>query len=237
LSHVKIAVVTYTTDFKHPMLQYFTESLKYWNWPEPHILGGESVWMGHPHKMNLTKAYLPKLKSQGYTHCLFSDGWDVICCGPFDKVVEMCQSYERVGNYAAFISADAGCWTHANLSTDMFPPINSRWKYVNSGGYLGHIDYLIDVLLKDCELETVNDQWFLSKKWVEGPEGLYLDADCEIFQCLSKCDRDLFEIDGIKNDMVRNKETGTNPVLIHGAGQVDMSWVPFFGQNKWKLQR
>ena len=105
----------------------------------------------------------------------------------------------------------------------MFPDVGTRWKYVNGGGWMGEIDFLLDVLLRDSERELWNDQFWLSKKWIAQTPGVKLDFDCRVFQCLSQVPRECFVVEG---EQVVNLENGTKPLLIHGAGGTDMSWVP-----------
>ncbi len=212
---MNLGVVTYTTDFQHPAVKYLIESMRHWKWPEPVIVGGGISFMGHIGKMRDVKTELPKMKARGFTHALYTDAWDVVCTGPFEEIRDFT---------GALLSADAGCWSdQGNVEPHMFPDTGTRWKYVNGGGWMGEIDFLLDVVLKDSERELWNDQFWLSKKWFNSTPGLLLDSKCEVFQCLSQTPRESLTVEG---ERVVNLETGTKPLLIHGAGGTDMSWVP-----------
>lgn len=214
----KVAVVLYTTIAGWPAIEYLTDSMKHWGWPDPVMLEGDGVFRGHMGKMLTVKYKLPELRGQGYTHVLYTDCWDVVCSGPWEELLATSDLWET----GALLSADAGNWSTVGLENDKFPDVG-RFRYVNGGGWIGGVEFLVDRLFCNCEEEQHIDQWWLAKRYLLPEDGVRLDHQCRVFQCLSQCPNDVFKIEGGR---VVNTETGTRPLLMHGAGGADLSWVP-----------
>lgn len=215
---MKLAVVLYTTH-DWPGVKFLTDSLERWGWPTPIVIVGDGVFRGHMGKLLSVKWRLPELRREGYTHALYTDCWDVLCCGPFSELIDSRDSWER----GALLSADAGNWGTVGLENERFPDTGTPFRFVNGGGWVGEIEYLVDRLLCRCEEEPHIDQWWLARRYLLGEPGISIDHRCGVFQCLSQTQREWFSVDG---DRVVNERTGTMPLLVHGAGGADMSWVP-----------
>lgn len=216
---MKLAVVCYTTSREWPGIRFLTESMSRWGWPDPVFIVGDGVFRGHMGKLLSVKWRLPEMRNEGYTHVLYTDCWDVICTGPYEELL----AYRPWWNSGVVLSADAGNWSTAGLESEQFPDVGSRWRYINGGGWVGEIEYVVDRLLCNCEEEPHIDQWWLARRYLLGEPGISLDHQCRIFQCLSRTTREMFEV---RDGRMVNLETGERPLLVHGAGGADMSWVP-----------
>ncbi len=97
----------------------------------------------------------------------------------------------------------------------------SRWRYVNSGGYLCPIPLLQEILAG----ANGDDQLFVTLKYLSewNKDEKYIRRDkCEVFQTLGHTVQEWAPWDvtfeKLSDGRIRNKETGTTPVFFHGNG-------------------
>lgn len=192
------------------------------------------VWRGTWDKVEAVRDFLPAMRRAGATHACLVDALDVVAQGGRDRL------YEAAGPGCLF-SAEAWCWPLPHLEP-LYPPSPTRWRFLNSGGYLAEIDYLGDYLLAGADAGLTPDQtagsdglrfedqaWF-SHKFLADRANCRLDVRCKVFQTLGSgvvtADRHWSETFDIADGRVRNRETGTVPLFLHGNGRGDMSWIP-----------
>lgn len=113
----------------------------------------------------------------------------------------------------------------------------SAWKYLNSGFYIGtpaKILQLLDSMMldeihgdyqrPDSSWCHPNDQAWFQVAFCCQSVPMMLDYDCEICQTLSACTIDEFDLTGPK---IKNKATGSEPMVIHGNGSGKNDVLPF----------
>lgn len=220
MSGPRVVVVTYASDPRNDGLIKLGKTLAGWGWEFRPQIGD---WRGFASKLNGTHKALPGLMAEGFTHVLFTDAYDSVCVGPPEEVLPFCTD-------KLLLSCEVACWPDPSLADQYDVEGWPRWKYVNSGGYLGPIS-LLDLILKDA---TGDDQLWMTRKYLEckvGPktDGALIRDRCEVFQTLGHTLRDTIPwhtfYEKIDGGRVRTKETGTTPLFIHGNGLAIMDWL------------
>lgn len=217
---MKIAVVLYASNYSNPGVLLLKRSLAEWGWPDPIMVGEESVWSGHHRKLENLRDCLPILKSGGYTHVCYPDSFDSLCVGKVEEAYQQCDD-------GMLVSAESNCYPHAEKAS-LYPKVESRFRYCNGGGILGNIDFLGDVYLKGGKFGC--DQTYLTDMYLAPTPGIRLDTQCEFWQTVAfeKPYGQFFEIEGAK---VYNKLTGTYPTFIHANSRNSLR--PFPGGEDW----
>lgn len=215
-SEVRLVVVTYASDGRHPGLIKLGRTLRAWGHEFRPIVGD---WRGFASKLTGVHAQLPKLAAEGFTHLLFTDAYDTVCVGPPAAVLPHCT--DRM-----LVSCEKACWPDPSLM-DKYPPgPRSPWCHVNSGGYVGPIPLIYDALMN----ASGDDQLWLTRKYLAQTDGRIIrDDNCELFQTTGHTvvpwetwDKNFAKLGGGR---IRNTRTGTSPCLIHGNGLADMGWL------------
>ncbi|ANB50371.1 putative procollagen-lysine [Powai lake megavirus] len=145
----------------------------------------------------------------------------IIVCDTFDlfpvankqeilnKYYQICGEKERV-----VFSSEVYCWPEKNLAntyTEIYPNIISKYRYLNSGSFMGRRNDIYAML--NNILDTDDDQLFFTKKYLQ-TSSIILDVECQLFQAINGSTDDI----GIHDYRVYNKYTKTFPIFIHGNG-------------------
>ena len=157
-----------------------------------------------------------ELKREGYTHVLYTDGSDSIIITPQDEIIS---KYQHLGEPSCLMSSDCECFPP--LNGESFPPTETRWRYVNGGGYIAEIGFFISVMTKLAQKYSTdgNHQSWIVQEWPI--PGFRLDSNCEIFQPMD----DSVEFEVIRNSdpkekwaRIINLETLSFPNVLHFRG-------------------
>jgi hypothetical protein len=171
---------------------------------------------------------------QGYsgeaTHIVYIDAFDNICFGDEFEVLRKFEAF----NCSMVISAEKACYPHPEKAI-FYPEIESGWRYVNGGGWMGEINYL-KTLFEHFLLPDSHDQVWLTDTYLNQQEDIKLDSECEIFQTIAFSNPDEWEkceiaiattLTPTTPAQIRflNKIHQTLPVFFHGNGRTDMKWL------------
>jgi hypothetical protein len=115
---------------------------------------------------------------------LFTDGNDTVFMSDQREILSKFKNFDK----NLIFSAEMECWPDINLA-DQYPSIeNSRYKYLNSGAFIGKVG-LIKELLKDDSLDLENfpksNQYLWAKRYFKNTDKIALDINCQIFLTLS----------------------------------------------------
>lgn len=229
---MNLALLTVCDDPWHPGLRRLGESLARWRWDTPLVTHTVRPWRGTWSKVVGLREALPTIRSKGVSHLLLTDGYDVVANGPEDEL------YRHVPPAGALFSAECWCWPAPELEP-LYPPAPTPYRFLNSGGYLAEIEYLGDYLLAGPDLTPDQtggrpdlcreDQTWFTHKFLGDPANCRLDYRCEVFQTLGSGvvtdDRPHYVTFDFVTGRVRNKDTGTTPLFVHGNGRADMTWL------------
>lgn len=228
----------------------FIESLRRFSF-DPVILGMGQPWWGLMTKPRRLRHWL-----RGNGHCMLGgaawdadllivcDSYDVIFTAHPDKIGEKFGLSDEV-----MFNAEKGLFPRGDLQ-HAFAYSDTPWRYLNSGLFIGKPQNIL-AMLEAMNLDDIaddymspdiehggggrwvhtNDQGWYQYAYAAHPVPMTLDSMCEIFQTCSACTLDEFDLSG---EMVKNKVTGTTPLVWHFNGGSKNDLLPVF-LKKWGL--
>lgn len=172
----------------------------------------------HKQRVGLLRDYLaaqPQLSETIYV-CL--DGADTLVNGTASQLVEKFLQHET----RILISAERSFTHQFELFRERFDSIESPYRYVNAGTFMGFGDDLLRMLEEMLVIDTrmpANDQGLMGM-WVhqkfDQPQLVKLDVGSEVFW-VTTCDWEAI-VEAGSSECVTNPETRATPVIIHGIG-------------------
>lgn len=203
--HMKVKLITTCSDItKTELLQ---QSLKKHGW-DYHIITHE--WNGFGDKILKTYEYLKANKD--ITHFFYSDAYDTIVVNTMEYALNLISDTSKLT-----ISSERACYPHPEKAK-LYPEHKSPFKYVNGGGWFS--DSLTFIKLVEANLPTVdlNDQVWFTDIFLNNPNEVILDYNCDVFQTIAFCHESDFNI----TDIVNNTVTKSKPTFIHGNGHTPL---------------
>ena len=112
---------------------------------------------------------------------LFTDGYDTIFLGNEEEIFIKFQQ----SSYDILFSAEMICWPD-NALADRYPKVNTPYRYLNSGGFLGKVKALKKCLAQEIVTESTvkypfSNQIFWTELFLKNRSTIGLDAQCRIF--------------------------------------------------------
>jgi hypothetical protein len=176
---------------------------------------GQAPWCGWLRAHLDAKEELKKLRAEGYTHFLYTDGRDAFFVVGLDEVLA---KYTAMGSPRWLVAGEMNPWPLAQLGLHEKFATDSPYKYPNCGGQIGEIDYVLDrwdFMEENYKEENgENTQGYVQRGFVEGVlAGMKIDTECRIFQCWEGA----LNVD-LYRGRVFNQSTFAKPCLIHFHG-------------------
>lgn len=109
-------------------------------------------------------------------------------------------------------SSEIFCWPDKYLSKS-YPLVNTKYKYLNSGSFIGYSDDIYGLIKNDNIKNNDDDQLYFTNKYLAG-QNIILDHKCELFQAINGSKDDLV----LHKNRVYNRYTNSYPIFIHGNG-------------------
>lgn len=241
-------VVTVTNRIPGPSEPYyryadFIKSLARFN-VAPTVLGMNEMWWGLMTKPRRLRKWLRDGNCKA-DHLIVSDAYDVMFAAHPDAVAERWGGGDDV-----MFNAERGLFPRGDL-VHAFPECGTPFRFLNSGLFIGKPGNILAMLegmnldeLRDDEQAkdefhgaavgqwvNTNDQGWYQVAFAAHVVPMVLDTKCEVFQALSACSLDEFDI---RADGITNKLTGTNPLVVHANGGSKNDILPVI-LNKWGL--
>lgn len=106
---------------------------------------------------------------------------------------------------------------------DRFPPAPGPWKYLNSGGFFGERNFIIDGLRKLTEIHyrrgapdnDGSDQGYWNQLWLD-TKSFAMDVECRLFQTLFMEEEGDFSL--VDGKFRNNFFPGSSPAILHFNG-------------------
>ena len=169
--------------------------------------GTDMTGMGGGMKINLMREFLATKHPDDIV--LFTDGYDVFYADNLDTIVErFLQMNKRV-----IFSGESICWPDEGVA-NQFPEAPTRFKYLNSGTYIGYAGDLFDIMNHADIEDHEDDQLYMHNLFFEGIYDIGIDYECYIFQTH-------FEGTTKLGSQLHNPETQCCPCIYHGNGGQD----------------
>jgi hypothetical protein len=140
---------------------------------------------------------------------------------------EILEKFDRSG-VSVLVSGDKNCWPEIYLQ-QFYPPCSSPWRYVNSGGYIGHKESLLnlltimqsfnrDMIPFESDRDWQNDQFRLSLAYLTDLTAVGLtigiDISCQVFQTMHTSGDELTW----EENRLHNRLTDSHPCHLHFNG-------------------
>lgn len=171
------------------------------------VLGMWLPFKGTGQKLTYIKNYVKNLQDDDIV--LFVDAYDVLILATARVIL---QKFAKMETECVF-GAEANLSFQKQLEPYFKSP--SKFKYLNSGTFMGYAGFLKTMLNEIPIDEVKDDQSQLMLYYVEHMDRIKLDTNCELFFPLAKVTPDEFRIDKI-DKTVECLLTGTKPCIIHG---------------------
>lgn len=140
---------------------------------------------------------------------LFVDAYDVIFTQPEEVLFN---KWEKLtGGVGVIFNAEINCWPDAELASEYPSHPTSRFKFLNSGIYMGRAKYILD-MIPDNVSDTYDDQRYYADKFLFDVDSkIKLDYTTELFMPLC------YAVTSVRYDDkgLVNSELGSHPCLLH----------------------
>jgi hypothetical protein len=163
--------------------------------------------LGGGMKINLMKDYVKDLHDNDIV--LFTDAYDVFYADDLETITERYLTFDA----EIVFSGELYCWPDKDLA-EKFPKAHTRFKYINSGTYIGRVGELKKLYNHEKIEHWEDDQLYVHKCFLYGDFNISIDYECYIFQTH-------FEGTIKLGDQLNNPETKCCSCIYHGNGGVD----------------
>lgn len=159
---------------------------------EPWRGGDVKRWAGGGQKVNLLKKAVDKLKGDDAKIVLFTDSYDVVFLASLQDIVKKFNEWKDA---RVVFSAEEYCWPDKSLAAK-YPEVHRGKRFLNSGGFIGYLDDVREMLRYDDIEDGDDDQLFYTKIYLDSDfrekHQIKLDHKSEIFQNLNGATCELF---------------------------------------------
>jgi len=174
---------------------------------------------------------------------MFVDGYDVLFCADSKEIINKFENMNIPSDTVLF-SAERVCWPvkspYENLCSNAYkrdglPEIQTPYKYLNSGMYMGRVGAIRDIISKRLgEIEPgTDDQGFYAENYTGDARKIVIDSDSTIFQNLvEEPEGNIMFLPNEKR--WKNLTTNTRPSVLQGNGPsknelFDVMWPKIHG--------
>lgn len=143
------------------------------------------------------------------TVVMFVDAYDVIFVQPPEVLYN---KWQKLFDNTVVFNAETNCHPDVELADEYPTPENSRFKFLNSGVYMGRAKDVLKLLPEELQ-DTYDDQrYFVDKFLYNNPEkSISLDYNTELFMPIC------YAVTSVRYDLngLYNSEINTYPCLLH----------------------
>uniref|UniRef100_A0A4W5QTP0 Procollagen-lysine,2-oxoglutarate 5-dioxygenase 1 n=1 Tax=Hucho hucho TaxID=62062 RepID=A0A4W5QTP0_9TELE len=234
-----VTVATKETDgFRRFMrsARHFNYTIKVLGRGEPWKGGDYMTTPGGGQKVRLLKAGLQEMKEEDKV-ILFIDSYDVVfASGPKELLKKFQQTRHKV-----VFSAETLIWPDRHLE-DKHPHFREGKRFLGSGGFIGYVPNLKEMVADWTGEDNDSDQLFFTKIYIN-PEkrksiNITLDNRCRMFQNLHGSLDEVvlkFEDGQVR---ARNVLYDTLPVVVHGNGptKLQINYLSNYIPTVWTFE-
>ncbi|XP_041987730.1 procollagen-lysine,2-oxoglutarate 5-dioxygenase isoform X2 [Aricia agestis] len=240
-----VKVLTVATEDNHGLERYLRSAKVYGI--DVEVLGKGSKWSGGDmnyegggQKVNLLKEKLDQLdKDDKDQIVLFTDSYDVMFLASVEDIVERFKKFKA----RVVFSAEPFCWPDAKLATQ-YPNEKVSNPYLNSGGFIGYLPELLEIVNYKPIKDKDDDQLFYTKVYLDKDmrESLkiVLDHNAEIFQNLNGVLSDVqLNVNTTEEwPYIENTVTKERPLIVHGNGpaKATLNYLSNYLAQAWSIK-
>lgn len=202
-------IYTYCTDISNPNFRQLSSNL------EIEILPVLMPWTWDFYPKSLS-VYETLKNIDGETITMVCDAYDVWAVNGATNEKLLNSIVDNFNLDKITFNAEKNCWPVASLA-NQYPPIDSQWKYLNAGIYVGKAKNIVIALENLLPfIKNGDDQLEFSKAYINNPFSIDIDYKCKVFQTLYMLEQnDLTLNEGV----LTNNKTNSIPLLLHGNGK------------------
>lgn len=188
-----------------------------------YVMGIDLPYKGNGQKLTYIKNYIRNMPNDNIV--LFVDAYDTLILSSKERILKN------------FLARDTQCvfGAEAQLSPasigylrPQFPETPNKFKYLNSGTFIGYVGYLRQMLnMINPIKENQSDQGQLIQYYVKHTDEIQLDYECELFFTLHQIDPSEYSINK-RDKNVTCLITNTVPCVIHGNGDGKTAYQRIF---------
>ncbi|XP_053281105.1 procollagen-lysine,2-oxoglutarate 5-dioxygenase 1 isoform X1 [Pleuronectes platessa] len=238
----KLLVVTVATK-ETDGFRRFLRSAKHFNYTVQ-VLGRGQKWKGGNYtsapgggqKVQLFKAAVEEMKNEERI-ILFIDSYDVVfASGPKELLKKFQQAKHKV-----VFSSESLIWPDRHLE-DKHPHVREGNRFLGSGGFIGYLPSIKEMLSDWTGEDDESDQLFFTKIYIDPAKkksiNITVDNKCRLFQNLHGALDEVvlkFEDGRVR---ARNVLYDTLPVIIHGNGEtkLQINYLGNYIPNTWTFE-
>lgn len=196
------------------------------------VLGMGDMWRGGDlaccqgggQKVSLLRAALQTLTSDYDGLVMVVDSYDVVFVG---GATELVKAFQKLDANVVF-SAESFCWPNPALA-ERYPAVKTNeMRYLNSGGFIGYIAQIREIVNSSQIDDRDDDQLFYTKVFLDEEKrtklGIKLDTRGSIFQTVNGALDNLTVKFKGSSGYVYNKNTGNSPLVVHGNGPIKVEF-------------
>lgn len=212
----KVTLVTYMNEVSN--LFGFLQVTAAQEGLHPRILGyGDKAWWpdGLGAKINALRHFVHS-EVEDDELVLFVDAFDVLVLGGREEVVSKFEALEREQKRSLFFNAERVCFPDfPDICTEDYPVSpNSRYRYLNSGAFIGR-GAALRAMLADPVNNTMpgSDQAFYQRYFRHNTDKVGLDTGCSLL-CATQGIGGSWGVE-LVGERLQNHITGTIPAVVH----------------------
>lgn len=151
---------------------------------------------------------------------LFTDSYDVMYLAPINDIVKKFKSFKDT---RVLFSAEQFCWPDSKLASQ-YPKTEVANPYLNSGGFIGYLPELLEIVTYKPIKDKDDDQLYLTRIYLDKDLRetlkISLDHDSAIFQNLNGALSDVQLRSNTTEDWpyIENVVTKERPLIVHANG-------------------
>ncbi|KAI0987467.1 hypothetical protein GJ496_005508 [Pomphorhynchus laevis] len=198
-------------------LQHFGYTYEVLGMGDKWIGGDVQRTIGGGQKINILRKFLETSNLKNDDILLYIDGYDVIVNGNSSQLIEKFLNSKM----QLIFSAEHFCWPDPQLKEAYSPVKENESRFLNSGGFIGFVEFIRDKMLGSNEVpDDSDDQLFYTNYYLEHfNTGLIgLDVRSDIFQNLNGAQGDISIVYVNEFTKIKNNKMETFPMIIHGNG-------------------
>ncbi|KAM4563127.1 procollagen-lysine,2-oxoglutarate 5-dioxygenase 1 [Odontesthes bonariensis] len=221
----------------------FLRSAKHFNYTVK-VLGRGQQWKGGDYlsapgggqKVRLLKEALQTMNSEDQI-ILFIDSYDVVFAS---SPKELLRKFQQAKHKVVF-SSETLIWPDRHLE-DKHPHVREGNRFLGSGGFIGHLPNIKEMVANWTGEDSDSDQLFFTKIYIDPAKkkslNITLDNKCRLFQNLHGALDEVvlkFEDSRVR---ARNVLYDTLPVIIHGNGptKLQINYLGNYIPNSWTFE-
>jgi len=145
---------------------------------------------------------------------MYVDAYDILILASEDRILDEFFKMEA----SIVFSVEPTCYPFPQVGP-YYPKSPTRYRYLNSGSYIGYVKDLKRVFAEMMPIpEETDDQGLFLIYHLYYPERFHLDHYCKLFLTLRQTRESEIYIDPIEKN-VKCLLTGTTPCIVHGNGR------------------